>query len=203
MGAINFNPALVMERLSREREAEFSRLAALAGGQGEIRPVGAPPEPQDREAAPAKLANLLIPEIPAARVGPANPANLLNSVAPSEWSEGLARLDPNRPPVGIAAPLWRGAVRDAELFLATWGKQAADLGWTTLDLFGAHPRAPGARYSCMGLLLLIRGGRVVALTADSAAIEQQSGARLTYTRQPIEAECMPLWRLVGVAGDSM
>jgi hypothetical protein len=118
---------------------------------------------------------------------------------PAEWREGLAALDPNHPPAGIAAPLWRATIRDAELFLATWGRQAANLGWTTLDLFGAHSLAPGARYSCMGLLLLIRGGRVVALTTASAAIEQQSGARLTYTRQLVEAECVPLWRLAGVA----
>jgi hypothetical protein len=45
----------------------------------------------------------------------------------------------------------------------------------TLDLSGAHPKVPAARFSCMGLLLLINGGRVVAITAESAVIEQQSG----------------------------
>jgi hypothetical protein len=47
----------------------------------------------------------------------------------------------------------------------------------------------------MGLLLLLRGGRVVALTTSTAVIEQQSGARLTYTRRPPEAECVPVWEL--------
>jgi hypothetical protein len=44
----------------------------------------------------------------------------------------------------------------------------------------------------MGLLLLISVGRVVAITAESAVIEKQSGARLTYTRRPPEAECVPV-----------
>jgi hypothetical protein len=47
----------------------------------------------------------------------------------------------------------------------------------------------------MGLLVLLRGGRVVALTASTAVIEQQSGARLTYTRRPPEAERVPVWEL--------
>jgi hypothetical protein len=47
----------------------------------------------------------------------------------------------------------------------------------------------------MGLLLLVRGGRVVAITAESALIERQSGARLTYTRRPPEPECAPIWQL--------
>ena len=49
----------------------------------------------------------------------------------------------------------------------------------------------------MGLLLLVNGGRVIAITAESAVIEQQSGARLTYTRRPPEAECVALWELPG------
>jgi hypothetical protein len=47
----------------------------------------------------------------------------------------------------------------------------------------------------MGLLLLISGGRVVAITAEAAVIEQQSGARLTYTRRPPEADCVAVWNL--------
>jgi hypothetical protein len=115
---------------------------------------------------------------------------------PAKWRAGLAALDPNRPPTGFPAPLWRGLIRDAELFLSIWGKQAADLGWTTLDLFGAHRMAPAANFSCMGLLLVIRGGRVVVLTTEVAKIEQQSGARLTYTRRPPETECVAVWDLI-------
>ena len=113
----------------------------------------------------------------------------------SEWRRRLNTLDPSRPPASFPVPWWRGLIRDTELFLAMWGRQATYLGWTTLDLFGVHPKAPAARYSCMGLLLLIQGGRIVALTADSAIIERQSGARLTYRRRPPEPECVAVWEL--------
>jgi hypothetical protein len=119
------------------------------------------------------------------------------TAVPAKWLDGLTALDPNGPPKGFPAPWWRGLIRDAELFLSVWAKRAADLGWTTLDLFGAHSKAPAANFSCLGLLLVIRGGRVVALTAETAKIEQQSGARLTYTRRPPEAECVALWELPG------
>jgi hypothetical protein len=114
---------------------------------------------------------------------------------PSIWADGLARLDPGRRPTGFPAPWWCGLIRDAELFLSMWGSQADGLGWTSLDLFGVHPAAPAARFSCTGLLLLLRGGRVIAITADSAVIERQSGARLTYTRRPPDAECVAVWEL--------
>jgi hypothetical protein len=120
---------------------------------------------------------------------------------PAEWRAGFALLDARRPPTNFSSAEWRRIVRDADLFLSIWGKQAADLGWTSLDLFGAHPKAPAARYSCMGLLLLLRGGRVVALTASTAIIEQQSSARLTYTRRPPGAECVPLWELSHASQD--
>jgi hypothetical protein len=86
-------------------------------------------------------------------------------------------------------------MRDAELFLSTWGHRADDLGWTTLDLFGVHPTAPAARFSYMGLLLLVNSGGVVAITAETAVIEQQSGHRLTHTRQPPEPDCVAVWDL--------
>jgi hypothetical protein len=76
-----------------------------------------------------------------------------------------------------------------------WGSQAHDLGWTTLDLFGVHSKTPAARFSCMGLLPLVNGGRVVAITVESAVIERQSGSRLTYTRRPPDAECVAVWEL--------
>ena len=83
---------------------------------------------------------------------------MLIGEGPAEWLRGLATLDPNRPPADFGAIWWRDLIRDAERFLPVWGQQAADLAWGTLDLFGVHRLAPAARYSCMGLLLLVRGG---------------------------------------------
>jgi hypothetical protein len=85
---------------------------------------------------------------------------------------------------------WQQAVEDARRFLARWGKQAEALAWTTADLFGlapVRPRPPAnyrrlARYDLTGLLWLLRGRPVVALTTTTAAIQAPSGAMLTYRR---------------------
>jgi hypothetical protein len=112
-----------------------------------------------------------------------------------EWRGSIDALDASRPPMNFPGSWWRGLIREAELFVSVWGNQAANLGWTTLDLFGAHRKAPAANFSCMGLLLVISSGRVVVLTTEAAKIEQQSGARLTYTRRPPETECVAVWDL--------
>lgn len=85
---------------------------------------------------------------------------------------------------------WQRAVEDARRFLARWGKQAEALAWTTADLFGlapVRPRPPAnyrrlSRYDLTGLLWLLRGRPVVALTTTTAAIQAPSGSILTYRR---------------------
>jgi hypothetical protein len=89
----------------------------------------------------------------------------------------------------IPAPEWVGVdrwfemIQDADALLSNWGSAAQDLGWTALDLFGVHPVAPGCRYDLMGLLPLLSGGRVSALSEQTAAIRRRSGATLIYTRK--------------------
>jgi len=60
--------------------------------------------------------------------------------------------------------------RDATRFLTEWGCQAEALGWAPGDLFGLHPAAPLARYDCMGLIWLLRGERVMAITETAARL---------------------------------
>jgi hypothetical protein len=84
----------------------------------------------------------------------------------------LAAYCPDR----IDADRWRQAVEDGRRFLAEWGEQAAALAWGPAGLFGLHPTAPMARYDCMGLVWLLRGRRVVALTDTAATIKTETGA---------------------------
>jgi hypothetical protein len=114
------------------------------------------------------------------------------------WAERFALLNPDCPLAGFSSRRWRDVLRDGALFLATWATQAAELGWTEQDLFGAHRIAPEARWDCAGLVLLIGGGRVVAMTASSATIQRPSGSRLTYSRMPAYPEAVPLWELPAV-----
>ena len=59
------------------------------------------------------------------------------------------------------------------------------MGWDAYDLFGCHNLKPVERVDRMGLLWLLRGGRIAALTSESAVIEMPSGSRLTYRTNPI------------------
>lgn len=89
---------------------------------------------------------------------------------------------------------WRQAVIDAACFLDQWGAQAISLGWATLDVFSAHPTHPTERLDCAGLVVLLHGDELAALTADTARIRTSSGALLTCYRRP-RPGAVPLWEL--------
>lgn len=118
--------------------------------------------------------------------------------APDEWAVGVAALRCMPPPAMVSQVAWTLLVADAQAFLAEWGGVAAALGWSAYDVFGVHPTRPLIRYDYMGLIPLIRGRAVVALTADEAAIETPRGQRLVYRRHKDQGE-MPdrvlLWEL--------
>jgi hypothetical protein len=95
-----------------------------------------------------------------------------------------------RCPNGVDPADWQQAVTDGRAFLSRWAEQAEALDWTTTDLFGLAPvpdRPPAnyrrlSRYDLTGLLWLLKGRPVVALTTTTAAIQAPSGAILTYRR---------------------
>jgi hypothetical protein len=84
-----------------------------------------------------------------------------------------------KPPALVPVERWRQCVEDGKRFLAAWGSQAEALGWTTADLFGLHtpPERPHpsyrrlSRYDCTGLIWLLEGRPVVALTEATASIK--------------------------------
>jgi hypothetical protein len=102
--------------------------------------------------------------------------------SPAEWHAILADLERRSCPDWLTPDRWDAVLSDAENFLSRWGVAAHALGWTALNLFGVHPTAPASRLDAMGLLLLICGGAVIALTASSATIRRRSGSVLTYRR---------------------
>ena len=98
---------------------------------------------------------------------------------------GLVRVADLPAPPGFPDHRWAGAKATALSFAKEWLNQACRLGWTPLELFGLHPLAPDARLDVKGLAWqLERGARVVAMTAQTAAIIMPSGSRLTFYRRP-------------------
>jgi hypothetical protein len=96
----------------------------------------------------------------------------------------------SRCPDHIEHDRWRQAVEDGGRFLADWGEQARALGWTGRDLFGLHkpPEKPHpsyrrlSRYDETGLIWLLEGRDVVALTEGTAAIRWPGGSITTYRK---------------------
>jgi hypothetical protein len=108
-----------------------------------------------------------------------------------------------RCPAYIELADWQQALEDGRRFLAKWVEQAEALGWTSRELFGLHtpPERPAAsyqrlsRYDETGLIWLLQGRPVVALTTDAAAIQTSSGRILTYRKHRKPA--------LGPVGDSL
>ena len=113
---------------------------------------------------------------------------------PRAWAEGYAKLCTMPRPTDFTVERWQRLVDDAGRFLDDWGRQAAGLGWHAVDVFGVSPHAPDARLDQAGLVALIRGERVVAITAETATIRTSRGQPQTYRRKPM-AEAVVVWEL--------
>jgi hypothetical protein len=99
------------------------------------------------------------------------------------WQRGLRRLDICRPPEGVPCDRWRTFVAAAARFLAgPFAERASALGWTALDLFGCDHSRPVARLEGAGLIWLLNGQKLIALTAETAVVRARTGARQTYRR---------------------
>jgi hypothetical protein len=105
-----------------------------------------------------------------------------------------------RCPDGVPTARWKQAVADGQRFLGRWGAQAEALGWTPKDLFGLLPVPDRAatwfdrlsRYDATGLVWLLRGRPVVALTEATAAIENSKTGDITVYRRFNKPELGPL-----------
>jgi hypothetical protein len=116
---------------------------------------------------------------------------------PRAWAEGFARLDPNRPPGDVPAKRWLRFVDDVGTFLdSPFCAVAAALGWGPYDLFGCDRDRPFARIDQAGLLWLLGGDKLIALTENTATIKTRTGARQTYRRKTVEFGRVLAWELV-------
>ena len=126
-------------------------------------------------------------------------ADLGSSGFPSWWLDGVARLAAMAPPRNYPEQAWQQLIVDTERFLDGWAVQAAALNWPAWELFGCHRRAPWGRIQGMGLVLLLRGKELAAMTDSEAVIRTPSGAHQTYRRQVADplhpAERCLVWEL--------
>jgi hypothetical protein len=128
--------------------------------------------------------------------------NNLSAYPCAPYARVLAALSESCPAL-VEVHRWEAAKVDAEAFLWRWGEQAQALGWTARDLLGlqAIPEHPApsyrrlSRYDATGLIWLLKGRPVVALTDATAAIENSTGAITIYRKNNKPA--------LGPVGDSL
>jgi len=110
----------------------------------------------------------------------------------------IGTFSPSRVPHHWPAATWP-QFADAETFCRDWAERAFLSGWAAWELFGCHCRAPWGRIQGMGLVLLLRGHEIAALTATEAVIRTSTGAHQTYRRKPADplhpAERCLVWEL--------
>ena len=63
-----------------------------------------------------------------------------------------------------------------------WAVTVAAMGWTALEAFGVDGRMPYTRIDQMGLVPLLGGSEVVAVSADSVTVQTSTGARQRILR---------------------
>ena len=119
---------------------------------------------------------------------------------PREWISGVNRLQNLPFPPVVDSDRWQRLKADAEVFLGKWGAQAARLGWPPTDVFGMNATKPFERLDAAGLVWLLNGRPVVALTASEAVIQCSTGSRQTFRRKlagVVTAKRCFLWELSG------
>jgi hypothetical protein len=115
---------------------------------------------------------------------------------PRAWTEGFARLDPDHSPGDVPRQRWQTFIDDMGRFLdSSFCAVATGLGWGPHDLFGCDRDRPFARLDQCGLLWLLNGNRLIALSESIATIETKAGARQIYRCRPSEPGRVLAWEL--------
>ena len=119
---------------------------------------------------------------------PSGPPNLgtCRDDIPEDWRLGVLALIKLPCPASVRPPRWRRLKLDAAKFYERWGATAAALGWSTHDVFAANRTKPIERVDMAGLVVLINGRKLAALTDSEAVISTRTSRSLTYRRKWIE-----------------
>jgi len=89
---------------------------------------------------------------------------------------------------------------------SSYSLQAIKHGWTELELFGCHERAPLKRHDAMGLLPVLAwsrlGTKLIAIDHEKAVLETKSGSQLTHWRcRSAWTEAVVIWDHPLLVGD--
>lgn len=115
---------------------------------------------------------------------------------PEAWVQGICDLLVLPCPTSCPEAQWNILREDSYRLLRDWAARAHELDWTVLDIFGVHRERPWARFDCMGLVPILNGAAIVALSDTEAAIEKPKGTRVTFRRRgQVPDETCLIWEL--------
>jgi hypothetical protein len=155
------------------------------------------PEPDGGGAAPLNQSDRPTPSDTLA-IGEGEAAAPAKPDDPAGWRAGFARLDADRPPAGLSMPprRWRAIIEAIGAFLDRWGAEAARLGWTAHDVFGADADRPEVTWLNSGPLWSAGDGAgVIEVHADRIVFETPTGARQTAPKRPLLRPRVLPWEL--------
>ena len=113
---------------------------------------------------------------------------------PRDWAEGLATLENATPPAEISPSRWLQFLDDCGRFLDDgWAARAHALGWKPIDLLGCNPRR-GVKFGRSGLVWLLDGAKLIALSANVAVVEASDGTRKKLGRLKVRSGGPSSWR---------
>src|SRR5260370_3792538 len=121
---------------------------------------------------------------------------------PTDWALCLRSIAEKPCPMMIEPKRWLQLQKDANRFVDLWGRQAAALGWSSLDIFGCHPLRRSDRYDCMGLIWMVTGADLQAMGSRVAALRTPSGRLITVSKSADVQERILIWGLTPGGPDS-
>ena len=118
----------------------------------------------------------------------------------TEWRVGVEMLLSMSQPRAYPSGEWAFLLDDADRFMKRWAVQAYGLGWQSWEIWGVSRVAPRFRFDAMGLVLVLKGARIAAITADAAVIEMRTSNLLRFYRRASDplnvSERALIWELV-------
>ena len=109
------------------------------------------------------------------------------------WREGLSAMQKVPRPDWVDPSRWKQLLADADWFMMAWAEDAQRLGWSAGDLFGTPISPWSTAVDQLGLVPLLRGRSVSAITADTATITNRIGDPNVMRLYPWRVAGIPMW----------
>jgi hypothetical protein len=118
--------------------------------------------------------------------------SMLRSLAvPCEWKEGLLSMSGMCPPAGLTDDRWGQILDDADYVAQSWGRAAAQAGWTLPELFGCSPRF-ARRLDRDGVAVLLENRTITSVDQQGITIANKDGRLHTFRRKALLG-AVPIW----------